>query len=69
MSPGRTGDRPERSQLLLALGIGALVGAGIASTWLPHKRRRRRRLPHELARGQIDQLLNRMYRERRKTFG
>lgn len=27
MSPSRTGDRPERSRLLLALGIGALVGA------------------------------------------
>jgi hypothetical protein len=54
---------------MLALGIGALVGAGIASTWLPHRRRRRRGLPHELARGQIDQLLDKLHRERRKTFG
>ena len=43
-------ERPERTHLLLALGIGALVGAGIAATWLPTRRRRRRRLPGVLAR-------------------
>ncbi len=46
--------------MLLALGIGALAGVGIAATWLPRRRRRHRRLPHELVRG--------YRRERRNTL-
>ncbi len=42
-----TRERPAPTHLMLAFGIGALVGIGVAVTWLP-ERRRRRGLPRYL---------------------
>lgn len=36
-----TSGRGEPTRYLLALGIGALVGAGLAATWIPERPRRR----------------------------
>jgi hypothetical protein len=45
----RTEERPAPTHMMLAFGIGTLVGIGVALTWLP-ERRRRRSLPRFLAR-------------------
>lgn len=37
----RTVGRGEPTRYLLALAIGALVGAGLAATWIPERQRRR----------------------------
>ncbi|NIR44101.1 MAG: hypothetical protein GWN99_06245 [Gemmatimonadetes bacterium] len=44
-----TREQPAPTHLMLAFGIGTLVGIGVAMTWLP-ERRRRRGLPRYLAR-------------------